>query len=255
MKLSRKNPVRTTLVIGLSLLILENGIHAAETEPPTPPNIEPSSLSISDRTVIKLDEKSFTLGLAYSQVTYKTTHEGTTGNTQITDNGAPSLILEVNSKEKVLTSWQFVGATALVGWDFNGAASYFNTHNQLTNTAFRGNDIGTSVSGEYVGIAPILFFKVGPLYPGSSFYWKVGYGIGPGLLRGKGNALFSGSQGEVTYDVGSNSPVFALYNTATWQLQSGNWYFDILGKWLQTIDGKHTSLESYGFGAAYRFVW
>lgn len=211
---------------------------------------KPASVTLANLAVLQLEKQSYTIGLAYTQVTYKTTHTNTTGNTQITDNGAPSPIIELNSSEKILKSWPLEAGSAIIGWDINASASYFNTHDQLINSAFSGRDIGTSVSGEYIGVAPTLFLKMGPLYPGKNIYWKVGYGVGPGLFQGSGTARFN--DGKI-YSVGSSSPVFALYNAANWQLQVDHWYFDIMGKWLLAQDGKRTSLESYGFGLAYRF--
>jgi len=214
---------------------------------------ETASVSLTDLAMSKLEKGSFTLGLAYTQVTYKTTHAGAIGNTQITDNGAPSPIIELNSSEKILKYWPMHVGNTILGWDVNASASYFDTRYQLINSAFRGQNIGTKVSGGYIGVAPTLFLKMGPLYPGSDIYWKVGYGIGPGLFQGHGTAFFNTPQGGVINNVGSSSAEFALYNAASWQLQVGHWYFDIMGKWLLPQDGHHTSLESYGFGLAYRF--
>ncbi len=211
------------------------------------------SAGLTDLGMFKLENKSFTLGLAYTQVTYKTTHANASGKTQITDNGAPSPIIELSSSEKLLKSWPMRTGSATIGWDITASASIFDTHDQLINSAFRGQDIGTKVSGGYIGVAPTVFLKVGPLYPDSEIYWKVGYGIGPGLFRGSGTASFNTPSGTTVENVGSTSATFALYNAATWQLQVNHWYFDIMGKWLQPLDGKRTSLESYGFGLAYRF--
>lgn len=240
------------MIFWLLILICTNKTFAADEVVQIP---EPASATISKAAVFKLDKQSFTLGLAYAQVTYKTYHSDTIGNTQITDNGAPSLILELSSSEKILKEWALKSSSAIIGWDISAAASIFDTRYQLLNSAFRGKDIGTNVKGGYFGIAPMLFLKIGPVYPGKNLYWKVGYGIGPGLLKSSGTAYFNSSSGGVIYNVGSTQPAIAIYNTAIWQLQAEHWYFDILAKWLQAQDGKRTSLESYGFGVAYRFIW
>lgn len=211
---------------------------------------EPASLSIVDQALIKLDEKSFTLGLAYMQMTYKSTHANVSGNSQITDNGAPSPILELNSKEKVLQAWALPMGSAIIGWDINASVSTFDTRYQLLTSAFRGQDIGTKVSGGYVGIAPTLFLKMGPLYPGRDIYWKIGYGIGPGLFQGSGTAYFNNG---ATYDVGSPSSVLALYQTVNWQFQVDHWNLYIMGKILLPQGSERSSLEAYGAGIAYRF--
>jgi hypothetical protein len=240
-----------TAAIAVIVLSLFSSIAQATGNNATAP--ETTSVSITDLAMSKLEKASLTLGLAYTQVTYKTTHANAIGNTQITDNGAPSPIIELNSSEKILKSWPMHVGSAIIGWDINASASYFDTRYQLINSAFRGQNIGTKVSGGYIGVAPTLFLKMGPLYPGSNIYWKVGYGIGPGLFQGHGTALFNTPQGGVINNVGSSSAEFALYNAANWQLQVGHWYFDIMGKWLLPQDSHHTSLESYGFGLAYRF--
>lgn len=242
-----------------SVLIKRSGLAAcllmlafvadAQADADTTQSSQPASASVSNLAKFTLDNESFTLGLGYSQVTYKTTQANSTGEAQITDNGAPSPIIELNSSEKVLTKWPMKVGSAVLGWDINASASVFDTRYQITNSALRGENIGTEVSGEYIGVAPILFLKIGPLYPGSELYLKIGGGIGPGLLRSSGTADFNGT---IT-SVGSSSPVFALYRTASWQFQMGHWYFDILGKGFTTESGQHSSLESYGFGVAYRF--
>lgn len=232
--------------VAATILVFATGVQAADDATSAS---QPASLKVSDLGMFNLDQKSFTLGLAYSQVTYKTKRANTAGLAQMTDNGAPSPIVEFNSKEKILKEWPMRVGSAVLGWDINASASVFDTRYQLTNSALRGQNIGTNVSGGYLGVAPILFFKVGPLYPGSELYLKVGGGVGPGLLQGSGTANFNGA----ISSVGSSSPSFAFYQTASWQFQAGHWNFDILGKALTSASGQHPSLESYGFGVAYRF--
>jgi len=233
----------------LAFILLLVFAEYAQADGDTGQSAQPASIGVSSLAKFTLDNESFTLGLGYSQVTYKTSQANSTGESQITDNGAPSPIIELNSSEKVLKKWPMKVGSAVLGWDINASASVFDTRYQITNSALRGQNIGTDVSGEYIGVAPILFLKIGPLYPGSDLYLKIGGGIGPGLLRSSGTADFNGT---IT-PVGSSSPVFSLYRTASWQFQMGHWYFDILGKGFTTESGQHSSLESYGFGVAYRF--
>ena len=242
------NRLAATRMLCVGALIFSSSVFAADAaqEP------ESGSARVSDAAVFDLSKQSFTLGLAYAQVTYKARQPS---YTQITDNGAPSPIIELTSSEKTLRDWPLRTGSAVLGWDINASASIFDTRYQLVNSAFRGQNIGTDVRGGYIGLAPMLFLKVGPLYPDTQLYWKVGYGIGPGLLKSSGTAAFSSSTGTVIGNVGSSAPALALYNTATWQLQAGNWYFDMTGKMFTTHDSSHSSLESYGFGVAYRFGW
>lgn len=221
----------------------------AETTAGASPTAEPASLGLLDQALMKLDEKSFTVGLAYLQVTYKSTHTGAAANAQITDNGAPSPILELNSKEKILHSWTLPLGGAIIGWDINASASAFDTRYQLVNSAFRGQDIGTRVSGGYLGLAPTLFVKMGPLYPGRDIYWKLGYGIGPALFQGSGTASFGGT----IHDVGSSATTLAVYQAVNWQFQIDHWNLYITGKIVLPQGSERTSLEAYGAGVAYRF--
>lgn len=217
--------------------------------------IDPASAKISKAASFKLDKTSFTLGLAYVQVTYKTTNPNSTTKAQLTDNGAPSLILELTSKEKILKDWPLVVGNAFIGWDINAAASIFDTHYELIDSALRGVNRGTKVTGGYLGVAPTIFLKVGPLYANKNIFWKIGYGVGPGLIKSKGQASFATSSGRINYDVGKSSPVMAIYNSAVWQLVINDWSFNLIGKWLTSLDGTKTSVESYGFGAGYRFLF
>jgi hypothetical protein len=213
---------------------------------------EPASASLSDLANLRFEKASFTLGLAYTQVTYKSNHANAIGNAQITDNGAPSPIIELNSSEKILKAWPLPAGSASIGWDINATASTFDTHYQLVNSALRGEDIGTRVSGEYIGVAPTFFLKMGPLYSDSSIFWKVGYGIGPAIFHGSGTAYFNTTSGGIVTDVGSSSPVLALYQAASWKFQMGHWYLNFMAKLITPQGDVHTSLESYGFGFAYR---
>lgn len=203
--------------------------------------------SVAEQALSILSKQSFSVGVSYSQATFKNTQSA--GRTQITDNGAISPTIDFNSSEKLLKSWPMKTGTIVIGWDIRASASYFDTHYQLVNSAFRGEDVGTKVTGGYVGVAPGLFFKIGPLYPDSDIYWKVGFGAGPGLLQSSGTALFP--DGTVR-DVGSSSPTFALYTDAYWQLDVGHWRFGFGGKGISSRNNGPVSLESYGFGVAYK---
>ena len=138
--------------IALLVCLLFSSLAQAAGDNATAP--ETTSVSLTDLARSRLEKGSFTLGLAYTQATYKTTHAGAIGNTQITDNGAPSPIIELNSSEKILKYWPMRVGSTIIGWDVNASASYFDTRYQLINSAFRGQNIGTKVSGGYIGVAP-----------------------------------------------------------------------------------------------------
>jgi hypothetical protein len=190
---------------------------------------------------------SFSLAINYAQATFKTTRAGY--RSQITDNGGATPALELSSGERVFRSWPMQTGHMLLGWNFKAVASVFETRYQLVDSAVRGENRGTSVRGGFVGLAPTVFFKLGPLYPDSEIFWKVGYGVGPGYLKSSGTALFTGGSVQT---VGSSSGELALYQDGFLQLQAGNWQFEISGKTLLQGDAEKTSLETYGFGVAYR---
>ncbi len=247
--LLKLSPALTLFYLLMSVALFSVEAQAEDNNVQAP---EPASASLSDLANLRFEKASFTLGLAYTQVTYKSNHANAIGNAQITDNGAPSPIIELNSSEKILKAWPLPVGSASIGWDINASASTFDTHYQLINSAVRGEDIGTGVSGEYIGVAPTLFLKMGPLYSDSRIFWKVGYGIGPAIFHGSGTAYFNTPSGGIIAEVGSSSPVLALYQAASWQFQMGHWYLDFMAKLIAPQGEVHTSLESYGFGVAYR---
>jgi len=241
-----------TMMVGVWMLMSAFPVEAQVAGDADKPK-ESASTSIVDQAIVKLEEASFNFGVSYLQMTYKSTNPNSSTKAQITDNGAPNAIMELNSDEKALTYWPLRGGNAVIGWNINASASSFDTHYQLVDSAFQGKDIGTKVSGGYIGVAPTLFLKIGPLYPGRNIFWRVSYGVGPALFQGSGTAAFDTPQGRVVSDVGSSSPVLALYQSINWQFQVDHWYIDIMGKILWPQGGEKTSLEAYGVGLAYRF--
>ena len=238
---ARKSTARSTLA-GCALALASTTASAQDAA------TTPSRLAgLKDDVASGLAGKSFTLAINYAQATFKATRAS--GRTQITDNGGATPALELSSGERAFRSWPMQNGNMLVGWNFKAVASVFDTRYQLIDSAVRGDNRGTSVSGGFLGLAPTIFLKLGPLYPDSEVFWKVGYGIGPGLLKSSGTALFPGGS---VQEVGSSSPKLALYQDGFVQLQAGNWQFEISGKTLYVGDEDKTSLETYGFGVAYR---
>ena len=241
-----------TLMVGVWTLLFAFPVEAQVAVVAETPK-ETVSTNIVDKALIKLEEASFNFGVSYLQMTYKSTNPNAATKAQITDNGAPNAIMELNSEEKALTHWPLRGGNAVIGWNINASASAFDTRYQLIDSAFQGKDVGTRVSGGYIGVAPTLFLKIGPLYPGRNIFWRVSYGVGPALFQGSGTAQFSTPQGTIVSDVGSSTPVLALYQSINWQFQVDHWYIDIMGKILWPQGTEKTSLEAYGVGLAYRF--
>jgi hypothetical protein len=208
---------------------------------------QPASVQVSDFALFDLTKDSLTIGVSYAQTMYRTKQKNGT-NPIITDNGSPNPIISLESSEKVLKSWPMSVGNAVMGWDTNTTASPFHLNYQTINSALRGQNVGTNVSGEYLGFAPMLFLKMGPLYPDSAIYVKIEGGIGPGLLKASGTEFFNAT----INSVGSSSPSLALYRTASFEFQVGHWYFDIFGNGFSYASNANGSLESYGGSVSYR---
>lgn len=232
----------------LSTLLFSTGTQAADDTQTS----HSGSASVSDLAAFTLDNQSFTLGLGYEQTTYKTSRTNPlshiTTSTQLTDNGSPYPIVELTSSENVIKAWPMRIGSAVVGWNIKADAGIFDDNNQILNSALRGQNIGTRVSGGYLSLAPTIFLKLGPLFPGTELYMTGGLGIGPGLLKASGTASFAGT----VNNVGSSSPDFAIYRVAYWEFQANHWYFRIFGNGLTSHGNATGSLETYGFGLAYR---
>ena len=130
-----------TLMFGVLIWISPFAVEAqgaVDTDKPR----DTASTSMVDKAIIKLEEASFNFGVSYLQMTYKSSNPNSSTKAQITDNGAPNAIMEINSEEKSLTHWPLRGGNAVIGWNINASASSFDTRYQLVDSAFQGKDIG-----------------------------------------------------------------------------------------------------------------
>lgn len=236
-------------------LLLMSACVAAAAEPRAEP-APPAKPTLGLRNVIWFasDGDSLSLGLAYVQSTLKTLPSVGNDDSQITDNGAPSPVLEYNGAEKRLKLWFMKTGHIVIGWDYTASASVFSTKYQLLNSATQGDDIGTEVSGGYVAIAPGLYLKLGPLYPGMDFYWKTSASLGPSAFLYSGDACFSAcdTAAPIVEDVGSHDPRLALYGVYSLQLLLDQWTLELKGKNFFTFDQRNTTFETYSLGLAYR---
>jgi hypothetical protein len=236
---------------GLLGLAIVTGAHAADTAAPASSG---GSLGLTDLIASSLSDKTVTLGIAYWQGTYKVRQDGNSSNrAELTDNGAPSPILSLSSRERRLYAWPLVTGNAIVGWDVNGTLGLIDTKYQSVTSGIHGQNVGTRVRGAYVGVAPTLFLKLGPLSADRDIFWKLALGVGPGLLRASGTADFSALSAPPV-SVGSRSATLGLYTYGTVQVQVGHWEYGFSGRGISPSGGKPT-YESYGLGAAYRFDW
>jgi hypothetical protein len=147
----------------------------------------------------------------------------------------------------------------VIGVNFGGSFGEQDTHYQLNprTSAFIGQDLGSKVTGDYLTGAPMLYLRLGPVYPGSDSYWLFGYGPGIALYHFSGNPIFYTPKGNNTY-LATSSPVSSsatlfLYQTWRWQFHYGNWDLLFIGRQLsgRKVDGYDTSYEDYSLGLAY----
>jgi hypothetical protein len=221
------------------------------------PAQEPGAIQAAAAQALQsLRGSSLEVGAGYVQGTFKAGRTGTgPGYTEITDNGQPNLLLDYTGKERALARIPMRDGSFVLGWSLSATAGQFDADRQLINDAITGKDVGTSVRGQYAGIGPGLFVRMGPLYPGTRIFWSFGASVGAGAVHYQGNALFSG--GSVA-DVGSRSGIRpALYGTAFWQMDLGDWVVVFNGKVFQIHDPDYSpvSYEIYGLSLGYRIVF
>lgn len=233
----------------LMALLVADPVHAADE---TATRANSGMLEIANLAKEALSEKSFSVGIAYWQGTYKVRQQGAAGSAIMSDNGAISPTLTITSKERLLFGWPLITGNAVIGWDVNASIGFIDTKFQSISSGVRGTDIGTRVKGQYLGAAPTLFFKLGPISRERQVYWKLALGAGPGLMKASGTAAF-GSSG-ATESVGSSSWKPALYTYGSVLVQVGQWEYGFTGRAISQMNDK-PSYESYGLGVAYRFSW
>ena len=214
--------------------------------------------SLRDQALAGLRGSSITLGGGYIQGTFKAGKGGSAlGNTQLTDNGQLNFLLDYTGKEKALLQVPMKVGQFVVGWNFTATAGQFQANKQLLNSALSGTDLGTSVKGQYAAVAPSLFMRMGPLYPGKDIYWSFGVGAGGGATRYQGDAQFSGDPGldQSVGDKGRLKPT--LYETAFWRLDVGHWVLVFNGKYFLIRDPNLASVsyEIYGLSLGYRITF
>ena len=205
-----------------------------------------------------LKGQSFSLGYSYAQGTFKMSNgSGTTS--QMTDNGRASPIINYTTGEWVLDKFPMKYGDGAIGVNIGGAFGEQDTHYQLNpqTSAVIGRDLGSKVTGDYLSVAPLLYLRLGPIYPDTDSYWLFGYGPGVALYHFSGNPIFytpqSGGGYLATSTHVSSSATLFIYQTWRWQFHYGNWDVLFIGKQLsgRKVDGYNTSYEDYSLGLAY----
>ncbi len=202
----------------------------------------------------KLRGRTLTLGAGYLQGTTKLgTSDTPPGRSQQTDNGGLEFLLDFSGGDHLLKLWPMRTGQALLGWDISATAGQFKTNRQLIGSAVHGVDMGTSVQGEYLGAAPSLFLRIGPLWEDRPIYCTFTFGVGAAALRYHGTALFGDAPGQALA-VGGNHLRPAIYDKATWQFQVGSWIVEFDSKYFLAHDPSVSpaTYEAYGMGLAYQ---
>jgi hypothetical protein len=173
-----------------------------------------------------LQGQSVIIGGGYTQGTlkFRKFRGDPAAQVQITDNGRLTLLLQYETSESYLLEVPLQAGRVAIG--YNIAASYggLEVDRHLSGNAFQGEALGSSVRGDYLVAAPLLFVRMGPLYPDRAVFWKFGVGVGGGLVRLQGQVLpYGGTRGEALEPVDSKGAVATLFTTATWELEIERW--------------------------------
>lgn len=244
--------MNTRACLGLMLLCLLPFTALADDAPATT-----TSPADDDPVGQFLKGQSFSLGYSYAQGTFKMSRgDGTTS--QLTDNGRASPIINYTTGEWVLDKFPMKYGDGAIGVNLGGSFGEQDTHFQLNpnSSAVVGQDLGSKVTGDYLSVAPLLYLRLGPVYPGSDSYWLFGYGPGVALYHFSGNPIFYTPQSKgylaTSMSVSSSATLF-VYQTWRWQFHYGNWDVLFTGKQLSNrkVDGYNTSYEDYSLGVAY----
>ena len=219
--------------------------------------------SVTDEIGDYLSGQSIQLGAGYAQGTFKMSNTGATTKTQVTDNGRAALILDFTGSEHVLGKMPMKYGNAVLGFNFGGTYGHLSVDKQLNplSSAIIGQDLGSSVNGNYLAAAPFIYLRLGPVYPNTDSYWLAGYGLGGALFNFHGNPIFYTQTAPGTYlatsgPVSSGTKLF-LYQTWRWQFHYGNWDVLFTAKQLSNrqVMGYNTSYEDYSIGFDYNFTF
>ncbi|HEY1991257.1 MAG TPA: hypothetical protein VGH71_02265 [Gammaproteobacteria bacterium] len=219
----------------------------------------PPAAADSDPIGQFLKGQSFSLGYSYAQGTFKMSRGAT--QSQLTDNGRASPIINYTTGEWVLDKFPMKYGDGAIGVNLGGSFGEQDTHFQLNpnSSAIIGQDLGSKVTGDYLSVAPLLYLRLGPIYPDTDSYWLFGYGPGVALYHFSGTPLFyTATPGAKTPYLATAAPVSSsatlfIYQTWRWQFHYGNWDVLFTGKQLsgRKVDGYNTSYEDYSLGLAY----
>lgn len=213
---------------------------------------------VVDEIAQYLKGQSIVLGLGYDQGTFKL-NNSSAKVAQLTDNGRPAPIIDFVSAEHVLGSLPMKYGDAVLGLNFTGSFGEQNTNFQNVpgGSGILGQNIGSKVTGDYLAGAPVIYLRLGPVYPGTDSYWLFGYGLGGALWHFSGNPVLY-IPGAATSTTATSTPIssrtkLVLYQTWRWQFHFNNWNVQFVGKGLGPlkVGGYDATYENYGIGIAY----
>lgn len=204
--------------------------------------------------------QSLQLGLGYVQNTGKFSSfkdlPGPGVGAQITDNGRIAPFIQYNSAEKEFASYAMQQGRAGFGYNLIVTYEQFDLNRQLVDSPFIGKDLNTRIQGDFLAVAPLVFARLGPLYPGREIYWKFGVGAGAAFLRYHGDIVATKNGMSQLEEVSYNADSLSLFETAVWEMQVERWA--LLFKALYVAGGgahENFTIEQYGLTLAYTFTF
>ena len=244
--------IRARLILSLLILLPL----AAMADDPPAASSSPATNTDSDPIGQFLKGQSISLGYSYAQGTFKMSRGST--KSQLTDNGRASPIINYTTGEWVLDKFPMKYGDGAIGVNLGGSFGEQDDHFEINpnSSAIIGQDLGSKVTGDYLTAAPLLYLRLGPVYPGSDSFWLFGYGPGVALYHFSGNPIFytpqKGGYLATSGPVSSPATLF-LFQTWRWQFHYGNWDMLFIGRQLsgRKVGGYNTSYEDYSLGLAY----
>ncbi|HKI98406.1 MAG TPA: hypothetical protein VKB51_08040 [bacterium] len=202
-----------------------------------------------------LHGQSIILGAGYTQGTLKfPKFRGAPGvDPQVTDNGRLTLLFRYETTERYFAKLPLQVGQVAFGYNFAGSYAMLQVDRQLVDNPFMGQNLGTSVHGNYLAGAPQLFVRIGPLYADRAVFWKFAVGLGAALVRLHGTVLpHNGQVAEPVEAVDSEGTRLAEYITVNWELQMERWLLAFQSHYLQGHAGQDFfTYEVYALSLGY----
>lgn len=236
-----------------------SAIPAPEAAPPVS-SLQEQALQAAGRAQEYLRGQSLTVGLGWSQdffrlySTSKIERPGPELAT-VTDNGALAPSVQYDSQEFGLATLPLRTGALALGYNFIFTYSTFSVNRETVDNPFVGEDRGTRVSGDFALAGPMLFARLGPLYPESELFWRLGGGAGAALMRYSGTVEIRQGEhfGEVIR-VSDQANRLRLFTALLWELQFSRWLLTFRSMAIIASGGDAVAgLERHSLSLAYNF--